>query len=87
MNENKFYITIGLIYTIIISFDYMKFLGYNYIWTAFNGYLYISVTDTLLLISFFVIDKYLTDNKKLKKALNEAIHWKYYLLKKIMTLK
>ena len=36
----------------------------------------LSLTVTLLTsISFFVIDKYLADNKKLKKALNEAIHW------------
>ena len=79
MNDNKFIVIIGLMYIFLVSFTYMKILGYNYIWTAFNGNLYIALDDLLLLISFFVIDKYLTDNKKLKKALNEAIHWKYYL--------
>ena len=77
MNDKKFIIIIGLLYIFLVSFTYMKILGYNYIFIAFNGFLYFSLNDLLLLISFFIIEKCLTDNKKLKNK--EMIEWKYYL--------
>ena len=56
---------------ILISFIIFYNSGYKYILHTFNGFLYILISNIILITSVFIISKYY--NKK------EMIEWKYYL--------
>lgn len=70
MNEQNCKIMAGLL-GILISFIIFYNSGYKYILYTFNGFLYILISNIILITSVFIISKYY--NKK------EMIEWKYYL--------
>ena len=58
-------------------------LGYITKPTSLTNALFMAISDIIIFLNFDTIGKY----TKSKDNTPEAIHWKYYLLKKIMTLK
>ena len=83
INSNRIAIMIGLLDIALVIINWTYLLGYVTKITSLSNGVFMSISDIIIFFNFDTIRKY----EKSKENTIEAIHWKYYLLKKIMILK